>query len=312
MTNKNFVLSDELLEQILFGMENQHEEFFLNIQTMQIIEANELSGETDETDENTDNLIMIPEWQPVDGYNLMETFIINLHNPPAKNDLHKSLQGGRGVFRQFKIILKKYPEIERRWFSFREKHMKKRVRTWFNEIRESRGLAALKVEIHDTEELVLSDFTIREVTSAEELQLIAERDRQSFEECFLQQDDADYWYGFRRNHLPAPHDREQGSFTLGAYNPAGNLCAFLWALHDEISQQKRIAHILQLFVEPEFRGLGIAGTLITSYISSCENEGIGSIVLESFSHILGDLLTRHGFTRFTRFYGRGAAIALRS
>ena len=179
MIDENFVLSKELLEQIFFGMENQGIEFFLDMQSLKIIDGNEAANKDKE------QLNAIPNWQPVDGYNLMESFVTSLNNPLAKEELHKTLQTGRGVFREFKKTLKKHREIERLWFAFREKHMRKRVLEWFNAIRESQGLNALSVEIADTEDLVLSDFIIRMVDDLRELEVLAQQDKRVFEELFL-------------------------------------------------------------------------------------------------------------------------------
>ena len=98
---------------------------------------------------------------------------------------------------------------------------------------------------------------------------------------------------------------------LGVYSPSKTLCGFLWALHDEISTQRIIAHVLQLYVEQSYRGLGIASTLVSTYLKHCEEENIASIVFEAFTPTMENMLKREDFTECIRSYGRGPAIALR-
>lgn len=303
--DKNLVLNDDLLEQLFFGMENQKKKFFLNMQTLKVIDADEILP----ADE--DHVVRIPKWQPVDGFNLMESFINTLHNPIAREELHRSLQGGQGVFREFKKTLKNYREVERLWFAFRKRKMKKRVLEWVDAIMESEAFTAFTDEISEHEDLVLSDFTVQPVDDAEKLGIVSEWDKQAFEELFLLPEHAQYWHAFYRDHLPSPQELEQGSFVLGIFNPAGEICAFLWALHDEISVQKSVAHILQIYTEPVWRGLGMAGTLINIYLKHCEEEGIGTIVFTSFSNVLENIFKREGFTQSVSLYGRGSFIAMK-
>ena len=296
-----FVLSKELLEQIFFGMENQRAEFFLDMKSIRIVGFNEA------VDSAQEDLVAIPEWQPVDGYNLMESFVTSLNNPPVKAELHQVLQSGKRVFREFKRILKKHHEVECLWFAFREKTMKKRVIEWYDRVCESRGLATLKDEVVETEDLIFSDFIIRVLSDVHELEAITDLDKKAFEEFFLQPDDASYWYSFSRDHLPRPV--EPGNLVLGLYNPSEVLCGFIWAMQAEISPKRYIAHILQLYVEPAYRGLGIARTLFSAYLDRCKEEEISNVAIETYSGILGDMLDRHNFTVLTQTYCSGTPAA---
>jgi GNAT superfamily N-acetyltransferase len=297
--NMDLELSKELVDQIIFGMENQEKLFFLDLDKGKL-----LSGEELEASEEPPDAAGIPEWRSVDGYNLMERFVSELRNPMVRVELQQILSSGRGVFRQFKNCLKEHREVEKLWFFYKDREMKRRVLDWFNGIRESRGLEALKPEIFEGEDLVLSDFAIRPVEDGATLKTVKYLDRKVFAERFAAPDEAAYWYSFRRDHLPAVEDLDDGSYVLGVFLPDGEICGFLWVLHDELSEDRSIAHILQLYVEPQYRGLGIATTLIERYMDFARQEEIGTVMLENWggSAFMGDLLQRLGFGERARLF----------
>lgn len=301
--NQSANLSSELVDQIIFGMENQEHSYFLDLDSLEIISDSEIDLEHGQEEKNGD-LVPIPDWESVDGYNLMEGFVAGLKNPLAREQLRRILQSGRGVFRQFKNALKELPEVEKLWFAYKDREMKRHVLEWFNSVRESRGLEALKAEIPETEDLVLSDFEIHEVEDAQELQQASDLDKAAFSLVFTDPKEAAYWYSFRRDHLPPLGSADEGCVVLGVYNPGAELCGFLWALHDEISPNKVVAHILQLYVDPGYRGLGIAGTLMEHYLHECASDDVRQVHFENWAGVgfLGPMLERHGFRELSTIY----------
>ncbi|MCK4542485.1 MAG: GNAT family N-acetyltransferase, partial [Spirochaetales bacterium] len=147
-----FIMTPEIMDQIIFGMENQEKTFILDTDTDHVVPA-------EETEKESFRYIPIPEWKSSDGFQLMEMFTASMRNPILRERFREALSSGRGVFRSFKNILKERPEIERLWFSFKEKEMRKRVREWYNQLAEVWGLEKLGPEPEDTEELVMSDFS---------------------------------------------------------------------------------------------------------------------------------------------------------
>lgn len=322
--NHNFELSAELIDQIIFGMENQDHLFLLDLEHLKIYTGEELEEESVANpglDPESGDFAVIPEWRSVDGYNLMERFVADLKNPLVKLELHGILQSGRGVFRQFKNCLKEHREVEKLWFSYKDREMKQRVLDWFNGIRESRGLEALKGDIFEAEDLVLSDFIIRQVDDPDELERVGQWDRQVFAGMYSDSLEAGYWYSFRRDHLPGVADSDNGSLVLGVYLPDMELCGFLWALHDELGEGplgdvrgdgsaqpsvgsaensgplRSVGHILQLFVEPAYRGLGIATTLLEHYLEIVSRENLEVVTIENWSgsSYISNMLERLGF-----------------
>ena len=90
----------------------------------------------------------------------MESFVTSLDNPAYREQLSRALTMGKGVFRAFKDALKGSKEIEKLWFAYKEQRLRGVIMSWYNANREARGLARLPVEPEETEELVMSDFSV--------------------------------------------------------------------------------------------------------------------------------------------------------
>jgi GNAT superfamily N-acetyltransferase len=158
-----FELTEELSDLIIFAMENQHEEFALDTETFELVPLEEVSEEALDEGDGLLRYVPVPEWTPADGFRLMERFVAGLQNPVYREKLTAALAGGKGVFRRFKDTVKERPDIERRWFTFKEQAMREVVTEWYNDLRDAWGLERIAVEPAETEDLVLSDFTIRQV-----------------------------------------------------------------------------------------------------------------------------------------------------
>ena len=100
-------LSHELIEQIIFGMENQRDQMYLDLlKSTIILQAHVHPDEYDEK-----RFVTLPDWKPVQGFQLMEKYVENMRNPLVRQELKYALNSRQGVFRQFKDILKKYPKL---------------------------------------------------------------------------------------------------------------------------------------------------------------------------------------------------------
>ena len=51
---------------------------------------------------------MLPEWDSAAGFKLREDFVSNLNSPLAHEALQEVLHSGRGVFRNFRNVIKDY------------------------------------------------------------------------------------------------------------------------------------------------------------------------------------------------------------
>ena len=80
MTKILFQLTPEIIDMIIFGMENQSDEYYVDIKTGGVL--SETQAEEEYEDEYIDSFIMpVPDWLPTDGFQLMESFVAALHNP---------------------------------------------------------------------------------------------------------------------------------------------------------------------------------------------------------------------------------------
>lgn len=120
-----FALTEKLESEILQALENQEQKFLVDAQNSVLVSSEKISA-----DEYS--FFALPEWNSSDGFNLMEDFVSALHSPIAKDELQRILHSGRGVFRNFKDTLKKYPEVEKLWHGFKNRKMRLYINGWYN------------------------------------------------------------------------------------------------------------------------------------------------------------------------------------
>jgi ribosomal protein S18 acetylase RimI-like enzyme len=294
-----FELSKELIDQIIFGMENQDQDFFVDAETQQVIGREDI----EETDLNS-RYFPIPEWASVHGYNLMERFVSSLKNPIYREQLRSILSSGRGVFRQFKNAVKQRSDIERLWFVFKEREMRREVFRWYNALRDVWGLEHIDLEIDNTEELVLSDFTFREwkeEARKETTEVIEDLDRTAFFDMLsdLPPKAVEALYADRRAGEYAPEDKN--AFILTALTPEEEWAGFIWAAEEEKSGGLS-STILQLYVFPEYRGLGLAKALLDQYLKASFERDVDCVSVELFGNALfmRDTFSALGFSLFSQ------------
>ena len=127
-----FELTDALLDDIIFSMEDQEAIFLIDTQEGMVVIEDEIEVDDDAEDRH----IHLPDWDSSDGFRLMEHFAASFRNPLIRNELSSALNQGKGVFRAFKNVLSHHPEAEKIWFSFKEREMKREVVRWYNALRE--------------------------------------------------------------------------------------------------------------------------------------------------------------------------------
>ncbi len=291
-----FELTPELVDQVIFGMENQDTEYYVDTRVGIVVPELDITVEADESDTGEQRYIPVPEWRSVDGYNLMEGFVGTLRNPIYRERLRKILASGRGVFRQFKDTVKERKEIERLWFNFKEKEMRRIVVEWFNDMRETAGLDRVELEFEDTEDLVFSDFVV-DVATVGELGRVQDLDRAAFGEMYDGEPDAVVAYYRSLSRASAPEVDAEESVVLVARTPAEEFAAFLWAVEEAVPGGPRFGRILQIYVTPEYRGLGLARAMLHSYRTSAIGKGIERLLIrvEGESTLFAEMLFSEGF-----------------
>ncbi len=244
----------------------------------------------------------LPEWTSQDGFKLLEDFVETISNASVKNALFDVLKNGRGVFKNFKNVLKTYPQISARFSKFKNRKMKKRVFEWYSLLFESWRLEGLSIEGLDDsfEDLVDSDFLfepcdfLKDEKSKRE---VLEEHEKIAQEFFCEKEFGaifgEIWRGQK----------------IFVQNPRGFLCRTLSrdfvgcivygsVLQNPTDARESVA-LTTCFVNESFRGLGIARKLVSlccKEFSDLAKNGkksdffvFSSIIPENFSRVLLDL-----------------------
>jgi ribosomal protein S18 acetylase RimI-like enzyme len=253
LESEQFELTGELMEQIIFAMENQKETFLLDSELPSIVS-------TEAKDKITGKYYELPLWEPSDGYRLMEQFVLSLRNPIYREHLSSILHCGSGVFRKYKDALNQRPDIERMWFTFKEKEMKNRVSDWYNALRFEWGLDAFDFEFNGDYSPVLTDFSISEEDGTH-LELLNSFDKEAFSELFSSYPEDYIQDIMRRSRDGFEPDISGESSIYNAESPDGEIVGFIWLTSEVLDHGTMVGRIRQIYVKPDYRGLGLAEKL---------------------------------------------------
>jgi GNAT superfamily N-acetyltransferase len=296
-------LTPELIDQIIFGMENQISYYYLDLEQGIVEEESQL-----EEDQCADEsrYILIPRWSSADGFQLMERFVDSLRNPVFRERLREALASRKGVFRNFKNILKEREDIQRLWFQFKEREMRARVLEWYEQVCEALGFQKLGPEREETEDLVLTDFVISpgDMDLKERLE---EYDLKAFREACGDnpRDLTHLLFLSRRAIVP---DNPDKLVLYQASTPEGETAGLIWGTDAWLSPQAAkffdedpgVSFLLQFYVEPEYRGLGLARLLLDTYIREAYKREVKRVILDLWgsAQSMGRVLDEYGFTRY--------------
>ena len=268
-----FTLTSELVEQIIFAMEDQQNDYYVHRDSGELLREEEIKEDEAEAE---DPLVPIPEWRPVDGFLIMEKFVARLRNPLLRDQLKDALASGRGVFRKYKNILKTSPEIERLWFGFKERELRRVVWQWYNDNRELAGLERLEEEPEqeeDLDDLLAGDFAIVPF-QPRYLDALRELDERSFAARFPEAEPervADLFRRFREN-LPAPEAED--SMVFVAETAEQDFAGFVWAVEQtDPLISGRILRVHQLAVVQRYQGVGLGAMLMRRMIEEARDRG---------------------------------------
>ena len=286
-----FELTDALAEAVSKALENQDKRFLVDAQNSLLVEEGAGVGPDE------DRYYELPPWDSADGFSLMEEFVNGLHSPLAYTDLQEALHSGKGVFRGFKDVLKRYPLIERRWHFFKSRALLNYVNGWYNSLRESWGLEKLDSEPEETEDLLLEDFTFGEYN--------LDKDRQSALEL-LKQAAQEIGQDLATDVAKAFEELWQCQFEWNVPGQKGFVCKTLggqmagcvsWSPCPKKSSKAVL--MSGLFVQKEFRGLGIASALFERALSSLKASGAQWVIIANtfIPDLMQGMLNRSGFKK---------------
>ncbi len=291
-----FELTDSLIDDIISAMENQDVEYAVDAEEGQLV-----ISDSDGHVPDDERYYILPEWGPSDGFELREEFVNNLHSPLAREELQDAMHSGRGVFKNFRNVLKNYPEIDKRWHIYKHRFMSARINEWYNSLREIWGLEKLDQLPESDDTLVHDDFSFKEYDSAaDEKTILLNITADSCEDDTLPLEVNKAFYGLWRS-----------QFESLASNQTGYIC---FSLSDEFAgcitasplsqDQEKIVMITSLFVPEQFRGLGIGTELIDMCISSLKNCNKEWVLIPNTiaPDLLQPLLTRTGFRKINSGY----------
>ncbi|MDR1863162.1 MAG: GNAT family N-acetyltransferase [Treponema sp.] len=290
-----FDLTEALIEDILFSMEDQESNFYLDTQ------KGIVTGGEDFEDKNRDSApegryISLPEWDSSSGFRLMERFAAACRSPIIRDELSSALNRGRGVFRAFKDVLTGRPEVEKLWFVYKEREMKREILRWYNALREEWGLEKIGLEPEDTEDLILEDFRFRELRD-EDMPMVKELHRLCLGENLS-------WMA--ENRILAEEAGEDEAPTAAAEQTAlaaetgnGEFAGYISAVPRGSSLR-----IQALELKPEYRGMGIGEALLVKLLEKTEDDKVSQVLFdlpiaaEDFSRVL----IREGFKPYMTKY----------
>ncbi len=120
-------LTDELLSEIIWGMENQKTVLRLNVNDGTLYDPQDNDGSVNEED-----LVELPTWTSSNGYQMMVSFTNACQDQRLKERLTRELEKrAPGVFRRFRDILAENEEDLKSWFDFKDRRMKTYIRSWY-------------------------------------------------------------------------------------------------------------------------------------------------------------------------------------
>ncbi len=251
-------ITEEILERVVYGMENQKDRLLLDPSN------GLLRPETD--DDGT--FIPLPSWGPTDGYRLMDGFAGSLPDTDFRDRLLEILHSGNSVFRHFKDALKERPELEGLWRRYKKREMRRTALSWLSRWSEALTLEMLGPEPEEYGELSSAEFTIRDAEPGD-WEIIREWDKLAESEAFPELPDDELNSIMLR-------ERGEAGITGGevivAEGPSAVIVGFSWIVIGG-DFGRREGRLIQVYVLPDLRGLGIGRMLAGESMKRAEDKG---------------------------------------
>lgn len=273
------LLSEFLLDTIIFAMEDQSDTHYLDLLTGTVVSNQERrmidweeNGNTEEISEQ-ERYIDIPDWQPSDGFLVMEKFANQVRNPIHKGKLLEALQAGKGVFRRFKDIIVEHPSLEREWFAFKDDQLKREVYAWYREHDGALQLLGLALETEElTDDILQEDFVIG--SSSDEL---PHKEIMALQTALLEEmrDGS----AMQKHALlllePKLKNKHQGTYIY-ARTGAGELAGFI--SYNVI--EPHTVEILFFGNSREYRGMGLFRFLFDHFCRQAARKGYSTVIVD--------------------------------
>lgn len=257
----------------MFALEDQNTTYVLELHSGRLEDITSFQD-----DEIPAGYVELPQWEPANGFRMMERFVAVVRNSALQRQLRSVLFSGKGVFKNFKNLLKSHPQGEKQWFSFREEEMTRYITQWYNQLREVYGLEQLGEEPEDNEELLQDDFILREYDAAkdEEKRILAINNFMSEQEA--------QWPGELGLVLSSLWQEKKAKgeqnhiLSLMAETVGGDFAGCIEATLYP-SYVKETVLLTSFFVLEQYRGLGMGKKLLEQAVQQLQKKGIRWIIL---------------------------------
>ena len=292
-----FVLNDSLLNKIQSALENQEQKFVLDAQECVLVQK------TDSVQEDGQRYYELPEWDSAAGFALREDFVNTLNSPLAHEELQQVLHSGRGVFKNFRNVLKNYPEVEKKWHLYKNTKMLNYINGWYNNLREVWGLEKLDYVPESDDSLIHDDFSFEAYNSQSdkrELVLQVNADFKARNDN-LSQDLLQALFDLWQRQFEQAESEGQTGFICRSFSDDFAGCITASYVSD---RQEKVMILTSLFVPASFRGLGIGTELISMCLSQLKKLGKTWLIFPKMfvPDFLESLLLRTGFEKIESGY----------
>jgi len=274
-----FELNDAVIAAIIFAMENQYADFMVGAESGEVLMTgdDDLDSGLAALDEGAD-LLAPPNWTSSDGYALMEAFAAGVADPLARVELRAALDRGRGVFKAFKQALEALPELERRWFAFKETALRRRIAEWYDEARVARGLERLGPEPEDSDDLLDDDYAFR-IAGLEAWADCRPLFRRGLEEALASFPEPLVEYEYTAIGREIEEGGAEGLVLIMAEASAGAIAGIAVARRVYVADSS-FGKLAYLYVAPEHRRLGLARRMTEAARERLAKDGIGRFVID--------------------------------
>lgn len=286
-----FTLTESLTDEILSALENQEETFLVDVA------QNKLVQKTDGLKGDEDLFYELPEWDSAAGFKLREDFVSRLNSPLAHEALQEVLHSGRGVFRNFRNVIKEYPEVEKRWHIYKNNQMLSYINDWYNKLREVWGLEKLDYVPESDDSLIHDDFSFTAYNQQDKEELVLHLNaafREGNEN--LSQELSQALYNSWLEQFELAQSKGQLGFICRSFS---NDFAGCITLSQVTTKEDKVMVMTSLFVPKAFRGLGIGTELINMCLSELKKLGKTWLIMPKMTvpEYLEPLLLRTGFSK---------------
>ena len=287
-----FSLTESLLNEIQSALENQEQQFLVDAA------QNKLVQKTDGLKGDDEFFYDLPEWDSAAGFKLREDFVERLNAPIAHEALQEVLHSGRGVFRNFRNVIKDYPEVEKKWHIYKNEKMMCYINNWYNNLREVWGLEKLDYVPESDDSLIHDDFSFTAYESKsnkEELVLFVNAAFKARNEN-LDEELAQAVYNLWYEQFELAESKGNLGFVCRSFSNDFAGCITVSYVSD---RQEKVMVLTGLFVPASFRGLGIGTELISMCLSQLKKLGKTWLILPQMfiPDFLEPLLLRTGFEK---------------